>query len=370
MIHPSSRYRFSRTESSGRSKFKGTVIVILLLFGAATGAFFLLRHPVNAAAAGNTHAPSPVATVAALQSAAGGTAGTIANGTPSSASTRAAQGSNGNSVNPTPQAIPAVAKSDLPTLWKDQRYTEIISATGRMLGTDPMDPVALAFNGFANFYLGITQVSPDDKQQYMEQAITSLRRTLLVSHVPYPAQVHYVLGKAYYQDGQYYTDLAIDHLNRALTLGYRASDIYEFLGLSYSRVGYYQKAIDSFLKALDDNPKDVLYYTIAQTYNQMQNYGDALRYAQKAIDSSNDDFLVQKARFLLGDVYLSQKKYDDAEQQYRKILDASPQSADAHYYLGEVYAARGDRVAARHEWVEAIRIDPNNALASKRLSGR
>jgi Tfp pilus assembly protein PilF len=37
-----------------------------------------------------------------------------------------------------------------------------------------------------------------------------------------------------------------------------------------------------------------------------------------------------------------------------------PQSADAHFFLGEVYAKMNDPVKARAEWRNALIIDPSH----------
>jgi tetratricopeptide (TPR) repeat protein len=259
---------------------------------------------------------------------------------------------------------------DLASLWKAQQYTQLIAAADDELRNDPMNGIALVFDGFASFYVGVTQVTQEEKLNYIDRSIISLRRALLLPHPPYDAQIHYVLGKAYYQKGEYFTDLAISNLKQAVAMGYNASDTNEYLGLAYNRLGMYKDGVGYFLKAVTQNPKDVLYLTIAQTYFQLGDNQAATTYVEKAIAASSDDFLVQKARFLLGDIYRKENKLDTAEQEYRKILEKNPQSGEAHYYLGEIYSARGDRAHARAEWREALRIDPNNQDAYKRLRGK
>ena len=259
---------------------------------------------------------------------------------------------------------------DLSGLWANQKYTQLIAAADDELKSNPMNGLALVFDGFACFYVGVTQITVEEKLNYLDRSIVSLRRALLLQHPPYDPQIQYVLGKAYFQKGDYFTDLAIEYLKKSLDLGYHASDIYEYLGLSYNRLGRYKDGISYFLKAVSQNPKDVLYLTIAQTYFQMGDDQAAISYVDKAIASSSDDFLVQKARFLLGEIYQKEKNLVAAEQEYRKVLDKNPQSAEAHYYLGEIDTARGDRVGARAEWREALRIDPNNEQAYKRLRGQ
>ena len=49
------------------------------------------------------------------------------------------------------------------------------------------------------------------------------------------------------------------------------------------------------------------------------------------------------------------------------ILEENPRSADAHFYLGELFQERGETERARFEWREAFRIDPNHLEAIQRL---
>jgi superkiller protein 3 len=60
-------------------------------------------------------------------------------------------------------------------------------------------------------------------------------------------------------------------------------------------------------------------------------------------------------------------RYDEAEAVFREILDANPDSADAHYFLGNIFEARGDEEQARFQWREAFEIDPNHAEALRKL---
>lgn len=320
MIYPDSRYRFSQGRGNrrkARGRLLGAVLIVAVL---GAGGYFILR-----------------------------------NGLPFTRSQK--------------QAAPA--RVDLASLWNSQRYTELIKAADDELNNNPMDGTALVFDGFSSFYAGITQVALDDKLQYIEKSISALRRALLLAHPPYVAQIHYVLGKAYYQKGQYFTDLAIKHLKIALDMGYKPDDIYEYLGLSYNRLGLFKDGVDWFLKAVRQNPtKDVLYLTIAQTYFQMGDSGQATQYVDRAISASSDDFLVQKAMFLLGDIYRKEGNLAAAEREYQKIVSSNPQSSDGHFYLGETYSAMGDRARARAEWREALRIDPNNEAAYNRLRGK
>jgi tetratricopeptide (TPR) repeat protein len=179
--------------------------------------------------------------------------------------------------------------------------------------------------------------------------------------------VDYVLGKAYYQKGEYYADLCVQYMVSSLDKKFEGQDSYEYLGLAYNALGDFDKSIVNLLKANERNPSDLLYLVLAQTYYQTGDKVAAEEYFDRAINKSSDSALIQKARSFLGDMYLQSREYLRAEAQYLKIIEMNPQSADAHFYLGEIYYNMGDPIKARASWRRAIWIDPNHFGARTRL---
>jgi len=252
-------------------------------------------------------------------------------------------------------------------LWNNGSYDEILANAKTELARSPLNVEALIFSGFAAFHKGVAEVSVEKKLPLINQSIAALRKALLLPHPPLEPEIHYILGKAYFHKGKFFADLSIRHLLAARAMGYDASDINEYLGLAYSLVSRYSEAADYFLKAVEKTPTDLLLWTLGQTYYQLQKYDDAVRYLNEAIDRTKDRSLEQRCRFLLGDVYTKTKQYDAAQQEYNTILDKNANSADAHFYLGEIALAQGNKDAARVEWRKAFKIDPLHFNANQRL---
>jgi len=252
-------------------------------------------------------------------------------------------------------------------LWKNGSYDEIIANGKEQLKAVPMDVGTLVFSGFAYFHKGVSEVTVEKKLPLINQSIISLRKALLLPDVPLIPQIHYILGKAYFHKGKFYSELAILHLQEAERLGYSATDINEYLGLSYSLVARYSEASQEFLKAVEKSPSDLLLWTLGETYFQMQQMDDAISYLHKAINKTKDRGLEQRCRFLLGDIYTKQKEFDGAQTEYNTILSKNENSADAHYYLGEIENLKGNKDAARAEWRKAFKIDPLHFNANQRL---
>jgi len=252
-------------------------------------------------------------------------------------------------------------------LWNNGSYDEILANGQEELKRLPLDPGTLVFSGFASFHKGVAEVSVEKKLPLINQSIVLLRKALLIPNVPLQPEIHYILGKAYFHKGKFYADLAIQHLLKARDLGYNASDMNEYIGLAYSLVARFSEASDFFLKAVEKSPSDLLLWTLGQTYFQMQRNDDAVRYLRMSIEKTKDRALEQRCRFLLGEIFTKTKQYTEAQDEYAVILQKNPNSADAHFYLGEIALAQGNKTAARAEWIKAFKIDPLHFNANQRL---
>ena len=258
----------------------------------------------------------------------------------------------------------------LSVLWKEQKYSEIATQAAQVLADRPLDENALMYAGFAYFYEGVDASSLENRIPLFDKSIVYLRRALLLKDNPQTPSVNYVLGKAYYQKGKYYLDLAIEYLNKSIEEGYIARDTYEYLGLAYSDLEDYTKAAGYFQKAIAQKPTGLLLFILAQTYYRADDTTEAEQYLLRAVNmaqSTKDTSVEEQARFLLGKIYSDRKDYFKAEDQYLRILEIDAKSADAHYYLGDLYTQLNEPVKARAEWRAALRIDPSHYGARLKL---
>ncbi len=252
-------------------------------------------------------------------------------------------------------------------LWNNGAYDDILTNSKEELKKNPLEAGMLIFSGFANFHKGVAEDTIEKKLPLINQTVIDLRKALLLNNVPLQPEIHYILGKAYFHKGKYYADLAIFHLLKAQELGYTASDMNEYLGLSYSLVARFSEASTYFLKAVQSSPSDLLFWTLGQTYFQMQRYDDAVKYLRLSIAKTKSKPLEQRCRFLLGEIFTKTKQYDLAQAEYQTILNKNSNSADAHFYLGEIALAQGNKDLARTEWRRAFKIDPLHFNANQRL---
>jgi tetratricopeptide (TPR) repeat protein len=263
---------------------------------------------------------------------------------------------------------PAIARQPpgkLSDLFRGEKYDETIATADTILRGDPLNTVALSYKGFACFYRAVSQDALEERMPYLDQSIVALRRARLAG-TPFSGETDYVLGKAYFNKGKYYYDLAISSMESSIAGGYMQKDSHEYIGQAYTQLGDYEKGMEHFLIALRGDSGDLLLLTIGQTYYQMKRTGDAVDYLLRTLNKTEDKDLEERARVLLGGIYLDTNELFKAEEQFAAIVAIDPRSADAHYSLGEVYAKMNDPVKARAEWRSALIIDPSHYGAKLR----
>uniref|UniRef100_UPI0025ECB1FC tetratricopeptide repeat protein n=1 Tax=Treponema sp. TaxID=166 RepID=UPI0025ECB1FC len=112
---------------------------------------------------------------------------------------------------------------------------------------------------------------------------------------------------------------------------------------------------------------DTLLYDIGRQYFKNKQGMTARQYLARVIHLSKNDELIEKARLLLGQIYINEEDYDSAKKEFDSILEKNENSADAHYELGVLYEKLGDYVKARYEWRKCCKIQVNHPGATKKL---
>ncbi len=126
--------------------------------------------------------------------------------------------------------------------------------------------------------------------------------------------------------------------------------------------GHRDEAVKQLEKMLNGTPDDRdIYLAIAQIYSQAKLYPKAEEVIQKALALTSDPGDQEYARFLLGSVYEREKKYDLAEEQFKKVLAVDPLNDAAANYLGYMLADRGVRLEESVKYIkDALKLEPNN----------
>ncbi len=103
------------------------------------------------------------------------------------------------------------------------------------------------------------------------------------------------------------------------------------------------------------------YITLAQMNTRLRRFGDAEQALDKAEQLSNKDEEKEYVWFLRGSTYERDKRYADAEVQFRKVLAGDPEHASALNYLGYMLADQDMKLDDALGYIKrAVDLDPAN----------
>ncbi len=126
--------------------------------------------------------------------------------------------------------------------------------------------------------------------------------------------------------------------------------------------GHLDEAVQQLNAMLNNTPADRdLYRAMAQIYSQAKRFAEAEAAVQNALRLSPTPEDQEYLFFILGSILERQKKYDLAEEQFKKVLAVDSQNAAAANYLGYMLADRGVRLEESVRYIQkALTLEPNN----------
>jgi tetratricopeptide (TPR) repeat protein len=104
-----------------------------------------------------------------------------------------------------------------------------------------------------------------------------------------------------------------------------------------------------------------VYIALSQMYSRLKRWPEAEEAINKADQLSTKPEDKQYTAFVKGSIYERQKKYDTAEQEFKRILSSDPQNAMTLNYYGYMLADRGVRLEEAIAYIKkAVELDPAN----------
>jgi tetratricopeptide (TPR) repeat protein len=127
-------------------------------------------------------------------------------------------------------------------------------------------------------------------------------------------------------------------------------------------LGHADEAISQVKAMLKGTPEDRdTWIALAQMYSRLKRWPDAEQAIVKADQLSTKQDEKDYVEFVAGSIYERQKKYDQAEAAFRKVIQNDPRNATALNYLGYMLADRGTRLEEALGLIrKAVAIDPQN----------
>lgn len=119
----------------------------------------------------------------------------------------------------------------------------------------------------------------------------------------------------------------------------------------------YDKAIESFSKALAQKPEMILaYHGLTMAYLRLGDLPKAQETANKAVAVNPND---ANAHLALAQVSLAQRQPSAAIESYKKVTQLAPDFSNGFYDLGTAYLQVGKSEEAATALKESIRLNPN-----------
>ena len=157
-------------------------------------------------------------------------------------------------------------------------------------------------------------------------------------------------------------DRAIVEAKKGLDESLAAPDLTVTLAMLYGEKSDADSGTQLLKTLLSGNDTDQeIYIDMAQVQSRGRKFTEAEQSAQKAEQMATDPSGKESAWFTLGAIYERQKKFDQAEEQFRKLLEANPNNAPVLNYYGYMLADRGVRLDEATSLIErAVTQEPNN----------
>ena len=129
----------------------------------------------------------------------------------------------------------------------------------------------------------------------------------------------------------------------------------------YSGMGKTDEAVAEIKANAKGQPDREAWFQIAEVYEKGKRWADE----GKALDAAEKLCTTDEQRetlfFMRGAMDERQKKYEEAEAAFRKVLDLNPKNASTLNYLGYMLADRNVRLDEAHDLVKkALDLDPDN----------
>jgi tetratricopeptide (TPR) repeat protein len=139
-------------------------------------------------------------------------------------------------------------------------------------------------------------------------------------------------------------------------------DLRMVLDSQLADTGDADKALADVRSLLKGNAEDrTVYIALGQMNTRLRRWDDADKAFTEADKLSTKPEDKEYVHFLRGSEYERQKNYDQAESEFKRVLEADPQSAVTLNYLGYMNADRGVRLDESLNYIkQALSIDPNN----------
>jgi len=188
--------------------------------------------------------------------------------------------------------------------------------------------------------------------------------------MPENGETHMWLGFAYFLNQQF--DDAEESFVRALLHNPDLTDAHNFLGLLHAEQGNTEKALNEFEIALADPAYPPMsrmrvHYNLGKLYYETDQPDLALTYLQQAVELARNpsDPTYELVYLMLGKVLRQLGRNEEAVVALQRVLESTPQHAEAHLELGLAYRDQSDFFKAREHLSQVVQLAPGSPFSER-----
>ena len=184
---------------------------------------------------------------------------------------------------------------------------------------------------------------------------------------PGNAIIFYLVGYSYIMADQKPLEVAEESLKAALVAEPNFPDAVAALGDYYLKIGNTDMALAKWQEALEmDEKSEPARLSLARFYRSRKRYDQATQEYERLINLKPKG--IAKIYLEFGNMYLEMNELDKAEVAFTNARQSDSKLAMAYYKLGQVYAKKGLRDKAIDSYQRGRRHDPNNAEVAYELA--
>ena len=188
--------------------------------------------------------------------------------------------------------------------------------------------------------------------------IAPLERAVEYAEQLYPDSTTVRLRRAHLLIAKEKFDQALDIITELRRREPDNTDVAYSLGVAYGAMGEHKKAIDYYLEAAADGwLLGRVYANIAEEYYHLQDYDEAIRYYQLALDTDSYD---SATLYNYLDTALQSNRLEETVNYLKSFVGEHPYSCEAWHCLGNAYRELGLFEKAVDAYEYAIAIDKTN----------
>ncbi|MDP6701964.1 MAG: tetratricopeptide repeat protein, partial [Candidatus Latescibacteria bacterium] len=194
-------------------------------------------------------------------------------------------------------------------------------------------------------------------QNRLEDCHLMTRRALELD--PDNAEALFAQALIFQQRGD--TRAAVERLRRVLALDPEHAGAYYNLGTIYQGASRLAQALDARERFVRLRPRYAeAYYSLGVLYYQLGRYEEALRSSREGLALEDSPGF----RYNMALAYAGAGRRDEAIAVLVELLARTPDDANAHFLLGNIYAEAGQRREAAEHYGQMLALDPAHVRAA------